>query len=37
MYRKLVRQQNLPIIIKYPEKVAQINPRFDGDEIPQYG
>ncbi len=37
MYWKSVRQQNLPITIKYPEMVAQIAPHFDGDEIPQFG
>ena len=37
MYWKSVRQQNLPVTIKYPEMVAQIAPHFDGDEIPQYG
>ena len=37
MYWKSVRQQNLPVTIKYPEMVAQIAPHFDGVEIPQYG
>jgi hypothetical protein len=37
MYWKSVRQQNLPVTIKYPEMVAQIAPHFDGDEIPQFG
>ncbi len=37
MYWKSVKQQNLPVTIKYPEMVAQIAPHFDGDEIPQYG
>lgn len=36
-YWKSVRQQNLPVTIKYPEMVAQIAPHFDGDDIPQYG
>lgn len=37
MYWKSVRQQNLPITIKYPEMVAQIAPHFDGVEIPDFG
>jgi hypothetical protein len=37
MYWKSVRQQNLPVTIKYPEMVAQIAPHFDGDEIPTFG
>jgi len=37
MYWKSVRQQNLPITIKYPEMVARIAPHFKGDEIPQFG
>ena len=37
MYWKSVRQQNLPVTIKYPEMVAQIAPHFDGDEIPSFG
>lgn len=37
MYWKSVRQQNLPVTIKYPEMVAQIAPHFEGDEIPQFG
>jgi len=37
MYWKSVRQQNLPVTIKYPEMVAQIAPHFDGLEIPQFG
>ena len=37
MYWKSVRQQNLPVTIKYPEMVAQIAPHFDGDDIPAYG
>jgi hypothetical protein len=37
MYWKSVRQQNLPVTIKYPEIVAQVAPHFDGNEIPQYG
>jgi|SRR5690606_14277425 len=34
MYWKSVRQQNLPITIKYPEIVAEMLPHFDGNEIP---
>lgn len=37
MYWKSVRQQNLPVTIKYPEMVAQIAPYFEADDIPQYG
>lgn len=37
MYWKSVRQQNLPVTIKYPEMVAQIAPHFVGDDIPAYG
>ena len=37
MYWKSVRQQNLPVTIKYPEMVAQIAPHFIGNDIPPYG
>lgn len=37
MYWKSVRQQNLPVTIKYPEMIAQIAPHFDGDDIPEFG
>ncbi len=37
MYWKSVRQQNLPITIKYPEMVAEIFPHFSGNEIPEFG
>jgi hypothetical protein len=37
MYWKSVRQQNLPVTIKYPEMVAQIFPFFEGDKIPDFG
>ena len=37
MYWKSMKQQNLPVTIKYPEMVAQIAPHFEGNEIPQYG
>lgn len=37
MYWKSVRQQNLPVTIKYPEMVAEIFPHFEGKEIPTFG
>jgi len=37
MYWKSVRQQNLPVTIKYPEMVAEMLPHFDGNEIPDFG
>lgn len=37
LYWKSLRQQNVPITIKYPEMVAEIAPRFDGNTIPPYG
>jgi len=37
MYWKSVRQQNLPVTIKYPEMVAEIFPHFEGNEIPTFG
>lgn len=37
MYWKSVRQQNLPVTIKYPELVAEMLPYFDGNEIPEFG
>lgn len=37
MYWKSVRQQNLPVTIKYPEMIAKIAPHFDGDDIPEFG
>ncbi len=37
MYWKSVRQQNLPVTIKYPEMVAKIFPFFEGDKIPDFG
>lgn len=37
MYWKSVRQQNLPVTIKYPEMVAEMVPHFDGHAIPDYG
>lgn len=37
LYWKSLRQQNVPITIKYPEMVAEIAPRFDSKEIPPFG
>jgi hypothetical protein len=37
IYWKSVKQQNLPVTIKYPEMVAQIAPHFDGADIPEFG
>ena len=37
MYWKSVKQQNLPITIKYPEMVAEIVPFFDDDYLPEFG
>lgn len=37
MYWKALKQQNLPVTIKYPEMVARIAPHFDGGIIPLYG
>ncbi|MFY0673981.1 MAG: hypothetical protein JXQ87_11275 [Bacteroidia bacterium] len=37
MYWKSLRQQNLPVTIKYPEMVAQIAPYFNSPEIPPFG
>lgn len=37
IYWKSLKQQNLPVTIKYPEMVAQIAPHFDGLEIPDAG
>jgi len=37
MYWKSVKQQNLPITIKYPEMVAEIVPHFSDAELPQFG
>jgi len=36
LYWKSLRQQNVPITIKYPEMVAEIAPNFNG-QIPPYG
>ena len=37
MYWKSVKQQNLPITIKYPEMVAEIVPHFRKEELPAFG
>lgn len=37
MYWKSLRQQNLPVTIKYPEMVAQIAPHFESEDIPPFG
>lgn len=37
MYWKSVKQQNLPITIKYPEMVAEIVPHFSDAELPVFG
>ena len=37
MYWKSVKQQNLPITIKYPEMVAEIVPHFTEAELPPFG
>jgi hypothetical protein len=37
IYWKSVKQQNLPVTVKYPEMVAKIFPHFDGNEIPDFG
>jgi hypothetical protein len=37
IYWKSVKQQNLPVTIKYPEMVAQIAPNFIGADIPDEG
>jgi hypothetical protein len=37
MYWKSVRQQNLPVTLKYPEMVAEIFPHFENKSIPTFG
>ena len=37
MYWKSVKQQNLPVTIKYPEMVAEIFSHFEGDKLPDFG
>lgn len=36
IYWKSVKQQNLPVTIKYPEMVAEIAPHFNGENIPDH-
>jgi hypothetical protein len=36
IYWKSVKQQNLPVTIKYPEMVAEIAPHFNGENIPEH-
>ncbi|KAB1065130.1 Piwi domain-containing protein [Salibacter halophilus] len=37
MYWKSVKQQNLPVTIKYPEMVAEVFPYFKSDKVPEFG
>lgn len=37
LYWKSMKQQNLPITIKYPEILARMAPNFVGEELPSYG
>jgi len=37
LYWKSMKQQNLPITIKYPEILARMAPNFAGEELPIYG
>lgn len=37
IYWKSVKNQNLPVTIKYPELLAQIAPRFDSNVVPLFG
>lgn len=37
MYWKSVKQQNLPVTIKYSEMVAEMLPYFEGTTIPDFG
>jgi len=37
MYWKSVKQQNLPVTVKYPEMVAKIFPYFQSPDIPSFG
>lgn len=37
MYWKSVKQQNLPVTIKYPEMLAEIFPHFENKTIPSFG
>ncbi len=37
LYWKSLRQQNVPVTIKYPEMLAEIAPNFKGTDMPSYG
>lgn len=37
LYWKSMKQQNLPITIKYPEILAKMAPNFVGEDLPAYG
>ncbi len=37
MYWKSVKQQNLPVTVKYPEMVAKMYPYFESEDIPEFG
>jgi len=37
LYYKSVRQQGLPVTIKYPEILARMLPEFSGNGIPEFG
>jgi hypothetical protein len=37
LYWRSMKQQNLPITIKYPEILARMAPHFAGEELPVYG
>lgn len=37
MYWKSVKQQHLPVTIKYPEMVAEIFPHFEAYHLPEFG
>ncbi len=37
MYWKSVKQQNLPVTVKYPELVAKMFPYFKNNDIPDFG
>jgi hypothetical protein len=37
MYWKSVKQQNMPVTVKYPELVAKMFPYFKNNDIPDFG
>ena len=37
MYWKSVKQQNLPVTVKYPALVAEMFPYFEGEHLPGFG